>query len=92
MLTSAYHSEAVYNGSHYKDPMLDQLLLDARSELDEDKRRQLYFDAQEMVNQNAGTIIPYFTALLSATSSNVAGFQISPVGDGSFVDDVYQVS
>ena len=91
MLTSAYHSEAVYNGSHYKDPMLDQLLLDARSELDEDKRRQLYFDAQEMVNQNAGTIIPYFTALLSATSSNVAGFQISPVGDGSFVDDVYQV-
>jgi peptide/nickel transport system substrate-binding protein len=86
--SSFYHSQSVFNGSQTKYPELDQLILAGRAELDEVKRKQIYGDLQELLNNRGGSIIPYFAATIVAMSTKVQGFQFSPLADGSFVDNL----
>ena len=58
---------------YYKDADFDALLGKARRELNFDKRRALYVQAQEHLYQTAGTLIPYHVSKLYVMGANVNG-------------------
>ena len=92
VLSQGYHSEAIFNETHWKRPDVDKLLLAARAELDEVKRKQMYYDLQELVSYEGGAIIGTFQQLLFGSTKNLAGFYVSPFGDGNFVEHMYFTS
>lgn len=71
MFTTAYETGASWNDTFWSNARFDELLLAARSELDDDKRRQMYYEMQEIVNQDGGAIIPMFASYVFATSDKV---------------------
>ncbi|MFU8864533.1 MAG: ABC transporter substrate-binding protein [Rhodobacterales bacterium] len=75
-----YASEAPWNESQYKSDKFDSLLVEARGELNEDKRKAMYWEMQEMVSNEAGTIIPVFISNVDAISSRVKGLKTNPLG------------
>ena len=79
MLTIAYHSEAAWNESRWKNAHFDQLLVASRGETDPKIRWQMYCDMQEMVYSSAGTIIPVHRAFVGAHKSTVSGLTNSPL-------------
>jgi peptide/nickel transport system substrate-binding protein len=74
----AYASDAVWNDAFWKRPDFDKLLLGARGELDETKRRQMYHDLQLMIVDDGGQIIPMFNNFIDAGRAEVKGFRPSP--------------
>jgi len=70
-LHEIYLSGAKWNESYFTDEKFDALLADARRELDFDKRKALYIQAQEYLWENAGTLIPYHVTKLVGTTARV---------------------
>jgi peptide/nickel transport system substrate-binding protein len=79
-LSTAYHSEAKWNESFFASDELDKLIDDARGEKDFDKRSEMYKKAQEIISDEAGTLIPYFKPLIMALRKEVKGFLGHPTG------------
>ncbi len=71
IFTLAYQTGASWSESFWSNARFDELLLLARSELDEDKRREMYWEMQELVSNDGGGIIPLFANLLTARSSSI---------------------
>ncbi|MGH1482342.1 MAG: ABC transporter substrate-binding protein [Geminicoccales bacterium] len=71
VLHEVYLSSAKWNESFFKDEGFDQLLADARRELDFDARKAIYVKAQEYLWENAGTLIPYHVTRLVGVSNRV---------------------
>ncbi|MER9895487.1 hypothetical protein NKJ40_26025 [Mesorhizobium sp. M0119] len=53
-LTQMLSSAAKSNESDWRSPQFDALLAQARVELDESKRQQIYFECQQMVADESG--------------------------------------
>ena len=79
MLTLKYHSEAPWNDSVYKNPRLDQILLDTRAETDEAKRKEMFCEAQQLISDEAGVIIPYHKNYLDAKATGLQGMPRVPL-------------
>ena len=73
-LHEIYLSTAKWNESFYKDLAFDELLASARRELNFEKRKALYVQAQEHLFENAGTLIPYTVSMNIGSSSRVQNF------------------
>ena len=71
ILHEAYHSGAKWNESYFKNADFDKNLADARSELDFNKRKKAYQNAQMTLWEQSGTMIPYHVSRLVVTSSKV---------------------
>ena len=71
VLHEVYLSTAKWNESYFKDADFDQMLADARRELDFEKRRALYVVAQEYLQENSGTLIPYHVTRTVGVNSRV---------------------
>lgn len=80
LLTLFYKSDAAWNESGWKDEKFDQLLVAARAETDEDKRRQMYHDLQVMVRDGSGVAIPTFISNLDAYTTSLKGLKPMPTG------------
>lgn len=66
------------NRSRYSNSEVDQLLDDARSETDEDRRLELYHDAQQII-LNESPIIPiYHPYLLVGLNDEITGYSQHP--------------
>ncbi|NTF91425.1 ABC transporter substrate-binding protein [Agrobacterium rhizogenes] len=78
MLSLIYLSDAPWNESGWKSKAFDQLVLAARGELDEDKRKKLYHDAQVLIVEENSSVIPAYAAQISASVSNLKGFKAIP--------------
>jgi peptide/nickel transport system substrate-binding protein len=81
MLSIAYKSDAKWNDSFWKDATFDKLLIEARAELDQAKRKQLYGEMQKMISEDGGVIIPMFIDFLEAGSTKVKGMGPHPMFD-----------
>ncbi len=77
-------SEAKWNESKYKDERFDKLLLEARAEVDFDKRKSMYCDMQRMVHDDGGHISLAFRDILDAKAANVQGVSPHPSGPLGF--------
>ncbi|WP_036765584.1 ABC transporter substrate-binding protein [Paracoccus pantotrophus] len=70
-LSVAYAADAAYNETYWNNPRFNELLVSARSELDEAKRGEMYREMQILVHDDGGAVIPMFTNHLWATRQNV---------------------
>lgn len=71
MFATAYQSGASWNDTFWSNAQFDKLLLAARAELDDNKRREMYYEMQAMVNQDGGAVIPMFASYVFATSDKI---------------------
>ena len=71
MFSTAYKSSVSWNDTFWSNARFDELLIKARAELDEDKRRAMYYEMQELVNMDGGLIAPMFASYVFATSNEV---------------------
>ncbi len=81
LLTLFFASTAPWNESHWKNPDFDKLLVDARSEIDAAKRKQLYCEMQHLIADQAGIGIPVFISNLDAYATKVKGLRPVPTGN-----------
>jgi peptide/nickel transport system substrate-binding protein len=72
MLSTAYQTGGAWNESYWSNPQFDQLLGQARAELDDAKRREMYHEAQRLVSFEGATIIPMYNNYVMATANTVA--------------------
>jgi peptide/nickel transport system substrate-binding protein len=72
MFTTAYQGGAAWNESFWTNEAFDTLLIAARSELDDAKRREMYQEMQRLVSFEGATIIPMYNNYVMALSNAVA--------------------
>ncbi|MBI1220043.1 MAG: ABC transporter substrate-binding protein [Rhodobacteraceae bacterium] len=75
-----YSSDAPWNESQYKSEKFDKMMVEARGALDEAKRTEIYWAMQEMVANEAGTIIPAYISNVDAVTSKLGGLKPNPLG------------
>ncbi len=75
-----YTSNAAWNETHWNNAAFDRLVAEARTTIDEGKRRQLYGEAQRLMSEEVPSIIPVFFDLLAARRDYVEGYQLHPRG------------
>ena len=71
MFTTAYVSGAEWNESFWSNEAFDKLLVAARSELDDAKRREMYQEMQRLVSFEGSTIIPMYNNYVMAVANSV---------------------
>ena len=81
MGTLIWKSDAKWNDTQYKNPKLDQLLDEARATVDAARRKEVFWDIQEIIYSDGGNAIPAFVNYLDAMSSKVKGLTPVPTGN-----------
>lgn len=72
MFSTAYQCGAEWNDTVQCIEKFDKLLIEARAELDEGKRRELYGEMQKIVHDEGGVIVPMFADYVTGRSDKVA--------------------
>jgi peptide/nickel transport system substrate-binding protein len=72
MFSMAYAAGAPWNDTHWKNDKFNRLLVEARAELDDTKRGQMYGEMQEICRDDSGTIVPMFNNIVEARTSKIA--------------------
>jgi peptide/nickel transport system substrate-binding protein len=70
--TIAYAKGAAWNESFWENVRFNDLLIAARSELDDAKRREMYYEMQQIVSFEGSTLIPMYNNYVMALSKAVA--------------------
>lgn len=73
-LAIAHRSNAAYPETHWYREDFDALLDAANTEPDPDARRALYQQAEQMLTEEGGSIIPLFQQIVSAVSAECTGY------------------
>ncbi len=71
MFTTVYSKGASWNEAHWANDRFEELLVKARSELDEAKRREMYYEMQVILNEDGGSVIPMFANYVFATGPGI---------------------
>jgi peptide/nickel transport system substrate-binding protein len=72
MFSQVYAKGAAWNDTHWPNERFNQLLLQARAELDTTKRRAMYHEMQQLVRDDGGVIIPMYANYVDARSKKIA--------------------
>jgi len=83
-LTVKYLSTAEWNDTSYRNEDFDQLIRRARETVDYEERKALYRQAQKIIIDDGGDLIPVFRDALTATGPNVEGW--APHAQGNLKD------
>jgi peptide/nickel transport system substrate-binding protein len=75
LLNQIFRTGSSYNESAWSNPTFDALLDDARAEMDDDRRRTLYQDAQRIVVEDSADMTPMFGDRLVGISSDVVNYR-----------------
>jgi len=78
MYSTAYISSADWNDTRWKRPEFDAMVIAARGELDEAKRKGIYRDMAVMMRDEGGLITPFFNQYIDATGKGVQGWVSNP--------------
>lgn len=71
LLTAFYLSTSSWNDTNYKSERFDSVLVAARTERDQDKRKEMYFEAQEILHNEGGTTVVAFVNFLIGASDKL---------------------
>ncbi len=77
-LDFAYHSEGVWNESHYSNARVDELIETGRSSLDQEARTAAYREIQQILLDEGPIIVPYFFAAFMVLGGNISGVTLHP--------------
>ena len=72
MFTTAYAAGVPWNDTFWEHERFNQILVEARAELDEERRAGMYAEMQQIVSDDGGAVIPMFANYVSARRNNVA--------------------
>ncbi len=79
-LSIVYHSDAEWNESRYSNPVLDDLILKARSQTDLEDRKETYAEIQRILIEDVPRILPVFQPYFVGLRNNVRGVEAHPNG------------
>lgn len=71
MYSLAYKDDAAWNESHWQNERFNVLLRQAKSELDDARRAEMYREMAILARDDGGTVIPMFTNFVYARRKNV---------------------
>ncbi len=71
MFSTAYAEDASWNDTFWKNGRFNELLVAARAELDEARRKGMYGEMQQIVRDDGGVVVPMFAADLSAATDRI---------------------
>jgi len=71
MFSIAYAADAGWNDTFWKHERFNKLLKEARAELDNKKRREMYVEMQTIVSNEGSVVIPMFAADLTGVSTKL---------------------
>ncbi|MEM9967963.1 MAG: ABC transporter substrate-binding protein [Pseudomonadota bacterium] len=74
MFSTAYLSTADWNDTRFNVPRFDALLVQARAELDADKRKAMYAEMGTLLRDDGGLICPMFNDFIDAHGDKVDGW------------------
>jgi peptide/nickel transport system substrate-binding protein len=80
MYSTAYLSTAEWNDTAFINPDFDKLLIAARGELDQAKRKDEYSQMAKMVRDTGGLILPMFNDFVEGRRAEVGGWISNPAG------------
>jgi peptide/nickel transport system substrate-binding protein len=92
LFSTYFKSDAPWNEAAWKSEQFDQLLLAARGEADEARRKQIYGDMQVLVHEKGGIGIPVFISLIDGYDKRLRGYGSIPIGGlmgYQFADNVW---
>tara|TARA_Y100000588_G_C14260280_1_gene927327 strand:- start:1647 stop:3293 length:1647 start_codon:yes stop_codon:yes gene_type:complete len=72
MFSTAYAAGAAWNDSHWTHERFNKLLVEARAELNSQKRAEMYSEMQLIVRDEGGVVVPVFADFLMASTSKLA--------------------
>ena len=79
MFSVAYSGDAKWNETQFHNNRFDQLVSQARAELDETKRKEMYTECQRILSDEGGAIIPFHKDYVEACAKNVHQGALSSV-------------
>ena len=71
MFSTAYAAGASWNDTFWENERFNELLVEARAELDEAKRREMYVEMQSLVRDDGGAVVPLFNNYVMALSDKI---------------------
>ena len=77
-----YISQAKWNEAFWRNERFDKLIEMGRGTKDGPERKEIYCEAQQLMWDEGGSIIPLFTHWLDARSMKLGGHRKHPVGEG----------
>ena len=75
ILTLVYHSEAEWNETQWKNERFDDLLVQGRKTTDPALRYEIYCEAETLLHDEGGAIIPFFMDFVEATHKRIQGYR-----------------
>jgi peptide/nickel transport system substrate-binding protein len=72
MLSTGYAKGASWNDTYWNHERFNKLLVEARAQLDEAKRREMYAEMQRILRDEGGAVVPMFANAVFARSGRVA--------------------
>lgn len=72
MFSTAYETGVPWNDTQWDHPRFQQLLYSGRAELDSNKRREIYYEMQQILNEEGGVVIPVYANWVDAKSTKLA--------------------
>ncbi len=72
MFSTAYVAGAEWNETYWDHPRFNELMVQARVELDEARRQEMYSEMQRLVRDEGGIVIPMFANYTMAHSDRLA--------------------
>jgi len=88
MFTTAYAAGAAWNDTKWNNAHFNDLLVKARSELDDTKRAAMYAEMQQLVHDDGGVIVVAFNNWVNAHSTKLAHGEVN----GIWPDDNFRMS
>jgi len=79
IFTQFFKSDAPWNEANWKSQKFDQMLVAARGEPDDAKRKKIYGDMQVLVHETGGVGIPQFNSSLDAHTTKLKGLSSIPL-------------
>lgn len=77
MLSTAYSGGAPWNETFWNNDRFNMLLKEARTEQDENKRREMYVEMQRLVRDEGGSVVPVFGDFVYAASNKIKFGELS---------------
>ena len=71
MFATAYSCGAAWNDGFWCHDRFEALMVEARAELDQTKRKEMYWEMQDIVSNQGSIIIPMFANYVFATSDKI---------------------
>lgn len=89
ILGVAYGSDSGWNATGFASPRLDEIVTQARGELDDGKRADLYREAQTIIRDTGPSIIPAHYQSIDAVSDRIG---VPDISSGVWLDNRYALS